>query len=269
MTREELAEVERRVNAAIMADRPLAINHCSYDEAVASGATALFGEKYADTVRVVTIEDESTELCGGTHLNRTGQAGAFALLSESGVAAGVRRIEAATGWNALAVFTAHRAELEEAWSLLKSRPGELPHRIQVLQGETRSLRKSLEKAVAKAASGVGRNLMDSVELIGDVRILASRSGAPGIKPLRELVDDVRSKMPSGVVCLTCEEENKVSMIIAVSRDLHSRFTAPALIKDVAAAIGGSGGGRPDLAQAGGTNAGGIDEAFAILRKRLR
>jgi alanyl-tRNA synthetase len=152
--------------------------------------------------------------------------------------------------------------------LLKSRPGELPHRIQALQGEVRSLRKSLEKVVAQAASSVGRHLLDDVELIGNVRVLASRTKAPGIKALRELLDDVRSKLPSGVVCLTAEEGDKVSLIIAVSKDLLGRFTAPALIGDVAAAIGGSGGGRPELAQAGGTNAAGIDQAFAILKKRL-
>jgi alanyl-tRNA synthetase len=269
MTREELAEAERRVNAAILADRPLTVDLLSYDQAIASGAMALFGEKYADVVRVVAIEGESTELCGGTHLNRTGQAGAFVILSESGVAAGVRRIEAATGWNALAVFNAQRAELEESRPLLKSRPGELPQRIQALQGEARALRKSLEKTSAQAASGLGRNLLNQAELIGDVRVLASRTDAPGIKALRELADDVRSKMPSGVICLTAEEENKVSMIIAVSRDLHSRFTAPALITEAAAAIGGSGGGRPDMAQAGGTNADGIDEAFAILKSCLK
>ena len=270
MTPEEIAAVERRVNAAIMADRPLKVDHCSYDEAIGSGAVALFGEKYGDSVRVVSIEGESTELCGGTHLERTGQAGFFAILSESGVAAGVRRIEAATGWNALALFNEQRAELEQARPLLKSRPGELPQRIQSLQEDARSLRKELEKVIAKAASDVGKNLMDTVEMVGDVPLLAARTAAPGIKALRELVDDVRSKMPSGVICLTAEEgEGKVSMILAVTRDLHGRFTAPVLIKEAAAAIGGSGGGRPEMAQAGGNNAAGIEEAFAALKKSLR
>ena len=270
MTKEELAEVERRVNAAIMADRPLAVSHCAYDEAVAKGALALFGEKYADMVRVVAIEGESTELCGGTHLERTGQAGCFMILSESGVAAGVRRIEAATGWNALAECGRYREELEDAWPLLKSRPGELPKRIHALQEEARTLRKQLEKTAAKAVSGSGRDLMETVEEINGVRVLAARTGAPGMKALRELADDVRSKLPSGVICLTAEDdEGKVSMIVAVTRDLHDRFTAPALIKEAAAAIGGSGGGRPDMAQAGGNNPAGIEEAFAILKKHLQ
>ena len=269
MTREELAQVERRVNAAIMADRPITARDCSYGQAIADGAVALFNEKYADTVRVVYIENESTELCGGTHLARTGQAGAFVILSESGVAAGVRRIEAATGWNALAEFTSRRTELEEAWPLLKSRPGELPGRIHALQEEARALRKQLEKTAAKAASGNGKDLMDSVEEIGGVRVLAVRTAASNIKALREIADDLRSKMPSGVIALTAEdEEGKVSMIVAVTRDLHNRFTAPALIKEAAAAIGGSGGGRSDMAQAGGNNPAGIDEAFAILKKQM-
>ncbi len=266
MTAEELAEVERRVNAAIMADRELEVHHSSYDEAVAAGAMALFGEKYADTVRVVSIPGESTELCGGTHLSRTGQAGTFVILSESGVAAGVRRIEAATGWNALAFLHAQRRELEEAQGMLKAKAGELPQRILALQNETRTARKNLERASAQAASGQGRNLMDSVETFNGVPVLASRSGAPTIKALRELVDDVRSKMPTGIACLTAEEDGKVSLVIAVSKDLHARFTAPVLIKEVAAAIGGSGGGRPDMAQAGGSNAEGIDAAFAKLKE---
>ncbi len=267
---EELAEVERRVNAAIMADRPLSVSHCSYDQAIAEGVTALFGEKYADTVRVVAIEGESAELCGGVHLERTGQAGCFTILSESGVAAGVRRIEAATGWNALSEFRAQRLELEEARPLLKSRPGELPRRIQALQEEARETRKQLEKVTAQSASSTGKDLMACVETIGGVQVLASRTGAQNMKTLREVADDVRSKMPSGVICLTAEDsEGKVSMIVAVSRDLHERFTAPALIKEAAAAVNGSGGGRPDMAQAGGTNAAGIDEAFAILKKKLQ
>jgi alanyl-tRNA synthetase len=268
MTAEELAEVERRVNAAILADRSLEVSHCSYDDALACGAMALFGEKYAETVRMVAIEEESTELCGGTHLQRTGQAGFFAILSESGVAAGVRRIEAATGWNALALFQAQRAELAEAQGMLKAKAGEVPARITALQNDLRAARKNLEKASSQAASAKGGNLMDALETINGVPVLAARSGAPSIKVLREVMDDVRSKMPTGVACLTAEEDGKVSLIIAVSKDLHGRFTAPELIRDVAAPIGGSGGGRPDQAQAGGTNPAGLDEALRILRSKL-
>ncbi len=268
MTQEELTAVEQHVNTAIMADIPLATSVMSYDEAVAQGAMALFGEKYADTVRVVQVAGKSTELCGGTHLARTGQAGPFVILSESGVAAGVRRIEAATGHHALAFFKAQRDDIVAAQGLLKCKAGEVPLKIQALQTDLRAARKNLDKAAGQAASGQGKNLMDSLENINGVVLLAQRSGAPTIKALRDLMDDVRSKIPSGIACLTAEEDGKVSMLISVSKDLHGRFTAPALIKEAALAIGGSGGGRPDMAQAGGNNLDGIDEAFAILRRML-
>lgn len=264
MREEELLAVENHVNRAIMADRPVAVMESGYDEAIKAGATALFGEKYGDVVRSVCIEDESTELCGGTHLERTGQAGMFAILSESGVAAGTRRIEAVTGWNALEVFRAQRQENRAALGLLKARPGELYEKINGLQGEIKTLRKNLDKAGAQAASSQGKNLMDGVREVNGVKLLTVKSGAPSVKALRDLADDIRSKLPSGIACLTSEEDGKVNMIIIVSKDLTGRFTAPALIKEVAAEIGGSGGGRPDMAQAGGNNPAGIDAAFEKL-----
>ncbi len=266
MTAEEITAVEDKVNAAIMADISLEAEEMGYDTAIAKGAMALFGEKYGDTVRVVSVPGESTELCGGTHLARTGQAGFFTILSESGVAAGTRRIEAATGWNAIRLAREQRAEINELAAALKARPGELAAKAAGLYGEIRALRKDVEKAAASAASNQGKNLMDSVMEIGGVKVLAARSGAPSIKALRETMDDVRSKLPSGIACLTAEEDGKVSLVISVSKDLVGRFAAPALIKDVAAKIGGSGGGRPDMAQAGGNDASGIDAAFEELKK---
>ncbi|MDL2285444.1 alanine--tRNA ligase [Desulfovibrio sp. OttesenSCG-928-F07] len=264
MSEEELMAVEEHVNRAIMADRAIAVTESGYDEAIKAGATALFGEKYGDVVRSVCIEEESTELCGGTHLARTGQAGFFAIISESGVAAGTRRIEAATGWNALNIFRTQRSEAKAVLGLLKARPGEMQEKVQTLQSEIRTLRKSIEKAGAQANSSHGKNLMDEVKEINGVKVLAAKSNVANIKALRDLADDVRSKMPSGIACLTAEIDDKVNMIVIVSKDLHNRFTAPALIKEVAAEIGGSGGGRPDMAQAGGTNPAGIDAAFARL-----
>ncbi|SBW09186.1 alanyl-tRNA synthetase [uncultured delta proteobacterium] len=269
MSGEELAAVEDKVNAAIMADISLEAAEMSYDEAIGKGAMALFGEKYGDVVRVVCVPGESTELCGGTHLDRTGQAGLFTIISESGIAAGTRRIEAATGWNALAISRAQRAELQTVGTVLKARPGEIADKVAALQNDIRAMKKDLEKAASRAASGQGKNLMDSVETINGMKVLAARSGAPTIKALRETMDDVRSKMPSGIACLTAEEDGKVSLIIAVSKDLQDKFTAPALIKQVAGKIGGSGGGRPDMAQAGGNAPSGIDAAFAELRTILQ
>lgn len=238
MTEAELVAVEDHVNRAIMADRPVTVMDSSYDEAVKAGAMALFGEKYGDVVRSVLIEEECTELCGGTHLKRTGEAGMFAIISESGVAAGTRRIEAVTGWNAINVFRSQRQENRAASGLLKARPGELAEKVQALQGEIRTMRKSLEKAGSQATSSQGKNLMDGVREVNGVKVLTVRSNAASVKALRDLADDIRSKLPSGIACLTSEEDDKVNMIIIVSKDLVSRFTAPALIKEVAAEVGG-------------------------------
>jgi alanyl-tRNA synthetase len=240
----------------------------SYDDALAKGAMALFGEKYGDSVRVIRVPGESTELCGGTHLSRTGQAGSFTILSETGIAAGTRRIEAATGWNAIRLAQAQRAECADVANLLKTRPGDIAAKVAGLQNDVRAARKEAEKAAAKAASGRSRNLMDSVRTVNGVTLLTARSGAPSIKALREVMDDVRSKMPSGIACLTAEEGGKVSLVISVSRDLVEQFKAPDLVRRIAAKIGGTGGGRPDMAQAGGTNAAGIDDAFAELVRIL-
>lgn len=273
LTPEEIAAVERDVNAAIMADYPLSASHMGQQEAIGMGAMALFGEKYGDTVRVVTIGDgertESVELCGGTHLRSTGQAGSFVILSESGIAAGTRRIEAATGWNALRHAHALSDEAQQLAAMLKTQPGGLVAKLEALQKENRALRKDLEKAAAQAASGQGGDLMSKITEINGVKVLAAKLGPSNIKAMRELMDDIRSKLPSGIACVAARvDEGKVSMILYVSKDLHSRFTAPALIKEVAAPIAGSGGGRPDQAQAGGTNPAGIDEALEVLKRKI-
>ena len=268
MTPEELAAVEKDVNRMVLADTALDVEVLSYDQAMAKGATGLFGEKYEDEVRVVSVPGESMELCGGTHLERTGQIGLFAVVSESGVAAGVRRIEAATGWNAVELFNSLRAEVHEVAGLVKGKPGELAKRVEALNQELRNARKDVQRAVAQAASEKGRDIMSEIEEIGGVKVLAAKVAAPNIKALRDLMDDLRSKIVSGVICLAAEGEGKVDMLIAVSPDLHDRFTAPLLIKDVAAEIGGKGGGRPDLAQAGGVNPAGLESAFAKLRSML-
>ena len=266
MTPEELAAVERDVNAAIMADYPLTAKLMGQQAAIDMGAMALFGEKYGDTVRVVTIgtpdHTESVELCGGTHLNSTGQAGSFVILSESGIAAGTRRIEAATGWNALRHARAMSEELHQLAAMLKTQPGGLAAKLEGLQKENRGLRKDLEKAAAQAASGQGGDLMSKAVEINGVKVLAAKLEMSNIKAMRELMDDIRSKMPSGVACLAAPVgEGKVSMILYVSKDLHGRFTAPALIREVAAPIAGSGGGRPDRPGGGTEPAGHYEGAW--------
>ena len=273
LTPEELAAVERDVNRAIMADLPVTAKEMPVAEAMASGAMALFGDKYGDIVRVLTVsgaekgEPESVELCGGTHLERTGEAGAFMIVSESGVASGTRRIEAVTGWNTYAQAVEQRAELAALAGQLKARPGQLAERVAALQSDVKKLRKASEKAAAAPVTGA--DLAASAQEVNGVRLLAAKLDNVPVKALREIMDDVRSRLSeNAVACLATAEDGKVGLLLYVSKDLHGKFTAPALIKDVAAPCGGSGGGRPDMAQAGGTKAEGIDEAFAVLKQRI-
>ncbi len=264
MSPNELEAVEDHVNRAVLADLPVQSTVMSIEQAKGKGAMALFGEKYGDEVRVVEIPGTSLELCGGTHLMRTGQTGPFIILSESGVAAGVRRIEAATGLHALLAMREQRKQIQQISDLFKSQGGDVVEKVVSLQNEAKNLGKELERMAAKLASSSGGNIMDQARDVGGVKVLAAKVDAPNVKALRDLMDDVRSKLPSGVACLAAEAGGKVPLILYVSKDLHDRFTAPDLIKDVAAEVGGSGGGRPDLAQAGGTDPKGLEKAFAKL-----
>ncbi|WP_432735059.1 alanine--tRNA ligase [Maridesulfovibrio sp. FT414] len=267
MTPQEIAEVENEVNRAILTDTRVDVQEMGAKEATAKGATALFGEKYGDKVRVVEIPGESMELCGGTHLKATGEAGTFVILSESGVAAGIRRIEAATGWNTLKFLQEQREELAKSSVMLKAAPGQVADRIAALQAQVKELTRANDQLQSKLASGAGADLMSSVEEIGGVKVLAAKLDVTTVKALRDQADALRSKMDSGIFCLVAEvDDKKVSLIIAVTKDLHDRFKAGDLIKPVAAEVGGGGGGRPDMAQAGGTNPEGIENAFATLKK---
>lgn len=269
MTPEEIKAVEQHVNGAVLADLPVQTEVMPIEKAREKGAMALFGEKYADDVRVVEVPGASIELCGGTHLASTGQVGPFMTLSESGVAAGVRRIEAATGWHSMNIIEKQREQVGAIAALFKSQDDDLAGKVKGLQTEVKRLNKELQRMAAKAASTSGGGIMDKVEEVGGVKLLAVKVDAPNVKALRDLMDDVRSKMPSGVACLAAETDGKVPLLLYVSKDLHDRFTAPALIKDVASHVDGSGGGRPDLAQAGGTNPAGLEKAFAALRSLLQ
>ncbi|GFK95956.1 Alanine--tRNA ligase [Fundidesulfovibrio magnetotacticus] len=267
---EEIASVEEEVNRAILTDIAVEKEVMAVADAQARGATALFGEKYGDEVRVVSVPGVSMELCGGTHLAATGQAGGFTVVSETGVAAGVRRIEGATGWNLLGQLKASRRELDEAAEILRARPGELVEKLRAMQAQLKQLSKDKEQLQTKLASGQGKSLMDSVEEIGGVKVLTARVDGGTVKSLREAMDDIRSKLPSGVACLAgAGEDGKVALILAVSKDLHDKFTAQSLIKDVASLVGGSGGGRPDMAQAGGTDPAGIDAALEKVKELVR
>lgn len=268
---EELAAVERDVNRAIMADFMVCARDMERQAAQDMGAMALFSEKYGETVRVLTIGSESgpesIELCGGTHLERTGQAGSFMIVSESGVAAGTRRIEAVTGWNAYNLAISQRGLLRETAGVLKTRPAELPEKVRALQAEAKKLRKSRDGASASPVTGA--DLAARSMQINGVNVVAEKLENVSVKALRELMDDLRSRLPQpAVACLAGAEKGKVSLLCHVSRDLHEKFTAPQLIKEISKPVGGSGGGRPDLAQAGGTRPEGLADGFKLLQELI-
>ena len=271
LTREELDRVEAEVNRIILADVPVVTEIMDRDTAKNSGAMALFDEKYGDQVRVVTMGSadriESRELCGGTHLSRTGQAGLFFIQSESAVASGTRRIEAVTGWNAYKLACEQRKILASASAQLKSGPEQLCERLEALTQEVKKLRKAQD--TGKAGQVNVEALLNAQQKVGSVTLVTAQLSAMPVKALRSLMDDLRSRLAEkSVVLLSSVEEGKVALLLYVSKDLHARFTAPALIREVAQAVAGSGGGRPDLAQAGGTNPDGVEQAFAKLVQLL-
>jgi alanyl-tRNA synthetase len=263
---EELQAVEDEVNRAILADLPVNSEELEYKDAVERGALALFGEKYEDRVRMVQVPGVSAELCGGTHLERTSQAGSFVILSEGGVAAGVRRIEAITGWEALDYLRERRSVVREMAAQLRTPERELPRKIQELVEQIKSLGREKKALEDKLVSSGGKDHLAQAETVGGVRLLCTKADVSDVRALRTMMDDLRSKVDSGILCLAAADGSKATLLLHVSKDLHGRFTAPDLVKEIAAEIGGSGGGRPDLAQAGGTRPEGIDRAFGKLRE---
>ncbi|WP_045222123.1 alanine--tRNA ligase [Desulfonatronum thioautotrophicum] len=257
LTPEELSAVEDDVNQAIMKDIALDVVVTTPEDAQERGALAFFGEKYGREVRVVSVPGLSTELCGGTHLCSTGQAGSFVILSESGIAAGVRRIEALAGFKALAHWRNQTAILREATILLKATPTDLLGKMQNLLSQYRETVKQKEALEGQLRSGQGAGLAAQVEDVAGVPLLAAAVEVQDAKAMREMMDDLRSKISSGVIVLVAEADGKAMLTVAVSKDLQSRFTAANLVKALAPLVGGKGGGRPDMAQAGGNDPGGI------------
>ncbi len=249
---EELAEIERRVNAAVLANVPVSAEVMAYDRAIESGAMALFGEKYGDEVRVLAMGPYSTELCGGTHVSRTGDIGLFKIVSESGVAAGVRRIEAVTGDNTLAYLRDTEGRLKRAADLLRAGPDELSGKIEQLQERARQLEKELAALKAKLAASAGGDLAGQAREIKGVKVLAARVDGVDGGELRGLMDQLKHKLGSAIILLGAASGEKVSLIAGVTSDLTARVKAGELVNFVASQVGGKGGGRPDMAQAGGT-----------------
>ncbi|GMA52109.1 hypothetical protein GCM10025857_34660 [Alicyclobacillus contaminans] len=252
LTPEELADVERRVNDAIWRDDVVDIRQMDIDEAKAMGAMALFGEKYGKVVRVVKAGDYSIELCGGCHVERTGLIGLFKITSETGIGAGVRRIEAVTGRHAYAYVRQQEQLLQTAAGRLKSTVGEFLPRLDRVLEDIKQLERDLESAVAKLNRGRAAELLQQVQEIHGIPVLAALVADVNMDGLRQLVDEVREKLPTHVVVLGSVVDDKVQFVAAVSKDLQARkLHAGQLVKQVAQVAEGGGGGRPDLAQAGG------------------
>ncbi|MGD0402424.1 MAG: alanine--tRNA ligase [Candidatus Acidiferrales bacterium] len=265
----ELAEIEQQVNEEIWKNLEMRTDIMNIDEALASGALAFFGDKYPESnVRVVTIPDAdssrgfySKELCGGTHVSRTGAIGVFKILREESTAAGVRRIEAISGDRALAEYQKSLATLRSVAGMLNSGEGDVVAALERQFESVRQLEKQLEALKRKAAGSIVDELLEDVRLVKEVRFIAAKVDGFGRESLRQLVDSLRQKLGSGVVVLATAEDGKVALITAVTKDLTSRVHAGKLVQELAKFVGGSGGGRPDLAEAGGKDTSGIENAL--------
>ncbi|HET7876688.1 MAG TPA: alanine--tRNA ligase, partial [Methylomirabilota bacterium] len=260
----EVEQVEDLVNEQVQANIVVAPAEMDLQQALRRGALALFGEKYGDRVRVIRIGDFSTELCGGTHLDATGQIGLFKVVTEGAVASGVRRIEAVTGPEALRHVGREEAALRESAGLLKIAPLELPRRLQKLLDEQKALEKQLEQLEARLARERAQELVSAAKQVGGVAVIAHRLDGLDAEGLRSVADTLRQRLGSGVICLGSVMDGKVSLVASVSKDLTGRFQAGRLIQEVARAVGGKGGGRPDLAQGGGPDPSKLDDALALV-----
>lgn len=274
MTAEEIKKVEAIVNEKIAEDLPVETKVMSLEEAKKTGAMALFGEKYGDTVRVVMIGDFSRELCGGTHVGHTGDIASFKILSESGVAAGIRRIEALTGRNVTAYYQEMEEKLAETARILKTTPASLTERAEHLMAELKALQSENESLKSKAAKEALGDVMDQVVEVNGVKLLATKVSGVDMNGLRELGDQLKAKIAEGVVVLMSDLDGKVNMVaMATDGAMKKGAHAGNLIKGIAALVGGGGGGRPNMAQAGGKNPAGIDEAIKksaeVLKEQIK
>ena len=264
VTAADLSAIEALVNDEIRANRVADVRLMNYDDAMKSGAMALFGEKYGDEVRVLRFGDFSVELCGGTHVERTGDIGVFKISSEGGVAAGIRRIEALTGKGALDWIDTNQKRLSELAGLLKSQPEQAAVRVQQILKRNKDLEKELASAKQALVSGRHFDRDDEVHEIAGVKVIATRMDGADARTLREAVDRLKDKLKSAIVVVGSVEDGKVRLAAGVTKDKVGTIKAGDLIKPVAERVGGTGGGRPDFAQAGGTNPDALDEALRAV-----
>jgi alanyl-tRNA synthetase len=259
---EQIAVLERLVNEQIRLNNPVSAQIMAKDDAVKAGAMALFGEKYGAEVRVLKIGEFSTELCGGTHVERAGNIGCFKIISETGVAAGVRRIEAVTGQGCIDWLADRDTALTHIASLLKSPTDKAAEKVEHLLEKNRSLEKQLERLTAKLASAAGNELLAQAVEINGVKVLAVKLSDVAASSLRDMADQLKNKLGSCVIVLAVVEGDKVSLVAGVSKDTMGKVKAGELVNFVATQVGGKGGGKPDLAQAGGTNPAALAGALA-------
>lgn len=270
VTADELAIIEKMVNDEIRKNSEVTTEIMALDEAKARGAAALFGEKYDDTVRVLGMGDGfSTELCGGTHAKRTGDIGLMKIVSESGIAAGVRRIEAVTGEAAMQWFGQSEKLLGELGGLVKAGRDSVVDKYRALNERNRTLEKEIERLNAKLASAQSGELLSSVIEVDGIKLLATKIEGADAKSLRDMLDELKNKLGSGVVVLAAEDGEKVSLVAGVTKDLTDRVKAGDLIRNLAAQVGGKGGGRPDMAQGGGTDPAALPAAIASVEALVR
>ena len=261
VTADEIAQVEAIVNREILENHATASHNMSFDDAVKHGAMALFGEKYGDTVRVLDI-GTSKELCGGVHVTRTGDIGLFKIVSEGGVAAGIRRIEAVTGEGALALVQSINRKLVEAAGALKTNPDELTVRIAQVQDQVKLLEKEVAALKSKLAAGQGDELLGKAVDVNGIKVLAATMEGADVATLREAMDKLKDKLQTAAIVLASVVDGKVSLIAGVTKDATGKVKAGELVNFVAQQVGGKGGGRPDMAQAGGTDPSGLPAALA-------
>src|SRR5574337_609011 len=269
MSPAEIAQVEETVNTRLWANLPVVVEEMRLDEALAKGALAFFGDKYGEEVRVVGIADFSIELCGGTHTKATGEIGLFKISHETGVAAGIRRIEALTGPGAFQHLKHEVEVLRESADRLKSKLLEVPEKVDRLFDSTRALEREVQQLRAKLGAEIAEELLKKATRVSGVTVVAGLVERCDQRTLRELVDRLKAKIGSGVIVLATSSDGRVGWVAAVTPDLTSRLHAGKLVKEVASITGGSGGGRPDLAEAGGKNPDELDRALRLVPELVK
>ena len=261
---EQLREIESLVNEQIRQNADADIRVLPYEEAIAAGALAFFGDKYGDRVRVLKLGDFSTELCGGTHVSRAGDIGLFKIVGESGIAAGVRRIEAVSGRGALDWVNANEDKLRDVAALVKAGRDDVAGKVTQLVDRARSLEREVQGLRRKLATGGSRDLLEETQLVSGVKVLAAKIDGADAKSLRDTADQLKDRLGTGIVVLGAVESDKVHLVATISKDLTPRLKAGDVIKPIAELVGGRGGGRPDFAQAGGSRPDKVDDALALV-----